>query len=77
MSASIRIVVKDNLGITFDPASLPHTYTRDENGNMLTDTCIEGGAIVRVKTYGGWTQYGAQWFNLTESAWINQAQTAV
>ena len=76
MAASVRTVVKDSNGITFDPASLPHTFTRDANGNMLTDTCIEQGAIVRVKTYGGWTLYGAQWFHLTESEWVNESAQA-
>lgn len=69
MSASIRVVVKDANGITFDPTSLAHQYRYDTNGNMLTDTCIEQRAIVRQKTYT-YEQIGESWLVQTESAWI-------
>jgi YD repeat-containing protein len=71
MSASVRSVVKDNLGQTFDPGSLPHSYTYDANANLLTDTCIEGGAIVRVKTFT-YIEQNSIWLMVTESAWINE-----
>lgn len=71
MSASVRVVVKDNLNQTFDPGSLPHSYTYDANNNLLTDTCAEQGAIVRVKTYTYVAGAGNTWLVETESAWIN------
>lgn len=73
MSTSTRIVVKDNRGITFDPGSMPHQFTRDSNGNLLTDTCIEQGAIVRVKTFT-YEEIGGAWYVQTESAWANQSE---
>ena len=70
MSSSVRIAVKDTSGITFDPASLPHAFTYDSNGNLLQDQCIEQGAIVRVKTFT-YTEINSAWMVATESAWIN------
>ncbi|NYH24700.1 hypothetical protein [Paraburkholderia bryophila] len=75
MSASTRIVVKDTDGITFDPTSLPHAYTYDTHGNMLTDTCIEAGSIVRVKTFT-YEQIGEAWVVQSETAWVNQSGLA-
>ena len=74
MSASVRIVVKDANGITFDPNSLPHQYTYDANGNMLTDTCIEQGAVVRQKTFT-YTEVNTVWLKASESAWVNATET--
>jgi len=74
MSASVRIVVKDANGITFDPNSLPHKYTYDANGNMLTDTCIEQGAVVRQKTFT-YVEVNSVWLKASESAWVNATET--
>ena len=74
MASATRIVVKDSSGITFDPSSLPHQYTRDTAGNMLTDTCTEAGSIVRVKTYT-YEEIGGAWCVQTESAWVVQNPT--
>jgi hypothetical protein len=74
MSASTRIVVKDSNGITFDPASLPHSFTYDANANLLTDTCFEQGAVVRQKTFG-YTQVGGVTLVESESAWENITST--
>lgn len=73
MAAPMRVVIKDNEGKPFDPASLPHSYTYDVNGNKLTDTCIEQGAIVRVKTYT-YVSVASAWHVATESAWVNQSE---
>ena len=51
----------------FRSKSLAYTY--DANGNQLTDTCIESGVIVRVKTY---TYTEAVWLVASESAWMVQ-----
>jgi hypothetical protein len=70
MANPVRLVVKDSNGVAFDPASLPHSYTYDTYGNMLTDTCVESSAIVRVKTY---TYTGANnSLVASESAWMVQ-----
>lgn len=74
MSASTRIVVKDSDGIAFDPASMPHSFTYDANGNMLTDTCVEQGAVVRQKTFT-YVQINSLWLVSTESAWLNISET--
>ncbi|MFM0165742.1 hypothetical protein PQR39_35600 [Paraburkholderia sediminicola] len=73
MASPVRVVIKDNEGKPFDPDSLPHAYTYDANGNKLTDTCIEQGAIVRVKTYT-YVQVGTAWLVETESAWVNASE---
>lgn len=75
MSASTRIVVEDSSGITFDPASLPHSFTYDAHGNLLTDTATESnGATVRVKTFT-YVQVGTAYFVETESLWINESSS--
>lgn len=74
MSASVRIVVKDANGITFDPESMPHAYTYDTNGNRLTDTCFEQNAVVRQKTFT-YVEVNSAWFVATESAWLNVTET--
>ena len=74
MSASIRIVVKDSNGITFDPNSLPHSFTYDENGNLLTDTCVEQGSVIRQKTFT-WAEVNSVWLKQTESEWVNVTET--
>jgi hypothetical protein len=74
MSASVRTVVKDANGIAFDPASLPHSFTYDSNGNMLTDTCVEQGAVIRQKTFT-YAETNGVWLKQTESAWINATDT--
>lgn len=74
MSASVRTVIKDSNGITFDPTALPHQYTYDSNGNMLTDTCIEQGSIVRVKTFT-YVEVNSIWLKASESAWENVAES--
>lgn len=71
MANAVRIVVKDNLGKTFDPASCAHQYKYDENNNMSVDTCIEQGAIIRQKTYT-YVEVGTAWLVATESAWVVQ-----
>ncbi|MBB5543349.1 hypothetical protein A8H39_10785 [Paraburkholderia fungorum] len=71
MSANVRVVVKDANGITFDPTSLPHSFTYDANNNMLTDTCFEQGAVVRQKIYTWEEGANGVWLKGTESAWIN------
>ncbi len=73
MAAGIRSLVKDDRGITFDPASLPHSFAYDTNGNMLTDTCIEQGSIVRVKTFT-YAQVNGMWLMQTESVWVNETE---
>lgn len=74
MSASVRTVVKDANGITFDPNSLPHSFSYDENGNLLTDTCVEQGAVIRQKTFT-WVEVNSVWLKQPESAWINVTDT--
>ncbi len=50
----------------FDTDALPHAYTYNTSGNVLTDTCTNG-TNTWVKTY---TYTGS---NLTsESAWVKQ-----
>ncbi|MFM0647030.1 hypothetical protein PQR14_22120 [Paraburkholderia bryophila] len=73
MAAHIQTVIKDDLGKQFDPASLPHVYTYDENGNLETDSAIEAGSIVRTKTYSGWQQHGTLWLPGAQSAWVVQS----
>lgn len=68
MTARINTVVLDSKGVGFDPASLPHSYTYDANGNMLTDTCVDG-ATTRVKTYT-YTQVASAWKVATVSGWV-------
>ncbi|WP_175787456.1 hypothetical protein [Burkholderia anthina] len=68
MTARINPVVLDSKGVGFDPAALPHAYTYDVNGNMLTDTCIDG-ATTRVKTYT-YEQVASVWKVATVSAWV-------
>ena len=75
MSASVRTVVKDANGITFDPASLPHAFTYDGNNNMLTDTCFEQSAVVRQKTFTYQEGANGVWLVATESAWVNVTET--
>ena len=72
MAEGVRLLVKDANGVTFEPGALPHQYTRDANGNMLTDTCIEAGSIVRVKTYT-YEEIGSGWYVQTESQWVVQS----
>ncbi|RKP44758.1 hypothetical protein [Pararobbsia silviterrae] len=67
MSARIQIVVVDSKGNSFDPNSLAHVYTNDDDGNRLTDTCFDG-AVTRVKT----CTYDTSGAKLTESAWVVQ-----
>lgn len=76
MAAPMRLVIKDNLGKPFEPASLPHAYTYDTNGNKLTDTCTEQGAIIRVKTFT-YAEVGTTWLVQTESAWVNMTEQNV
>lgn len=76
MASPMRLVVKDNMGKPFEPSALPHAYTYDANGNMLTDTCTEQGAIIRVKTYT-YVEVGTAWHVSTESAWVNETQQNV
>ena len=71
MANAVCIVVKDNLGQTFDPASLPHSYEYDANGNLLQDQCIEQSAIIRQKTYT-YVEVGTAWLVASESAWVVQ-----
>ncbi|MGF6994657.1 hypothetical protein [Paraburkholderia sp. GAS32] len=75
MSASVRTVVKDANGITFDPSSLPHEFTYDANNNMLTDTCFEQSAVVRQKTFTYLEGANGVWLVKAESAWINVTET--
>jgi hypothetical protein len=70
MSVGVRILVKDSAGISFDPASCAHQFSHDANANVLTDTCFEQGAIVRVKTFT-YNEIGAVWVVATETQWIN------
>jgi hypothetical protein len=74
MAQPVRIAVKDANGIAFDPASLPHAYSYDTNGNRLTDTCFEQGAVVRQKTFT-YVQINDVWLIETESAWDNITQS--
>jgi hypothetical protein len=76
MASPVRVVIKDNEGKPFDPDSLPHSYTYDDNGNLLTDTCVEQGAIIRVKTYT-YVEVNSSWLVSTESAWVNETQQNV
>ena len=74
MAAGVRILVKDSAGIAFDLASCAHRFTYDANGNLLTDTCFEQGAVVRQKTFT-YVQINDVWLIETESAWDNITQS--
>ena len=73
MASETRIAVKDSNGTTFEPAACDHQFSYDSNGNLLVDTAIENGAIVRQKTRT-FTQINGAWFAATESRWVNVTQ---
>ena len=75
MPQSVRTVVKDANGITFDPASLPHEFTYDVNNNMLTDTCFEQSAVVRQKTFTYQEGANGVWLKTIESARLTVTET--
>jgi len=71
MAARIVEVITDNLGKPFDPRSLPGSFAYDDNGNLLTETRVEAGSIVRVKSYT-YVEINSKWLVERESSWINQ-----
>jgi hypothetical protein len=74
MSQAVRHAVKDSQGIEFEPGACDHQFSYDSNGNLLVDTAIESGAIVRQKTRT-FTQINGAWFAATESQWVNVTKT--
>jgi YD repeat-containing protein len=71
MTARIQTMITDASGVSFDPESLAHAYTYDANGNMLTDTCVDGSGLTRVKTYT-YTEINTAFFIASETRWIVQ-----
>jgi YD repeat-containing protein len=74
MAEGVRLSVKDANGVTFEPGACDHQFSYDANGNLLVDTAIENGAIVRQKART-FTQINGTWFAATESRWINVTET--
>lgn len=69
MTARIHTMIVDSSGVSFDPASLPHTYKYNGDGTKATDTCVDSAGVVRVKTYTYVTVGAAQLVG-SESGWV-------
>lgn len=62
----MSIVLDSTRQISFDPDSLPHTYTYNGDGTLATDSVTFGAAVfVKTYTYTSGKVTG-------ESAWVKQ-----